>query len=98
MSRASTRSEAHTTHTNNNNNNTFYLYSAFQGTQSRFTESSIHSDPVIPVVQKRGCPISAYGPSDHHQHSFNIHTLHVFMMVGETGVPGGNPRRHGENM
>ena len=36
--------------------------------------------PVIPVVQKRGCPISAYGPSDHQQHSFNIHTLHVFMM------------------
>ena len=24
--------------------------------------------------------------------------MHVFMMVGETGVPGVNPRRHGENM
>src|SRR4029434_3301255 len=24
--------------------------------------------------------------------------MHVFMMVGETGVPGVNPHRHGENM
>jgi len=24
--------------------------------------------------------------------------VHVFMMVGETGVPGGNPRRDEENM
>jgi len=34
----------------------------------------------------------------------HIHTsrgevaVHVFMMVGETGVPGVNPRRHKENM
>ena len=41
-------------------------------------------------------PISANGPSDHHQHSYNA--MHVLMMVGETGVPGVNPRRHGENM
>ena len=32
-----------------------------------------------------------------HSTFIRIHT-HVFMMVGETGVPGGNPRRHGENM
>ena len=31
-------------------------------------------------------------------HSYDTFLWYMSFMVGETGVPGGNPRRHGENM
>ena len=76
-------------------------------------ESSSHTHTVIPVVvsylsshscpgadwQKRGCQSAPTAPpTTTNIHSYSYDAMHVFMMVGETGVPGVNPRRHGENM
>src|SRR4029434_9574776 len=73
----------------------------------------IHTYTVIPVVvsylsshscpgadcQKRGCQSAPTAPpTTTNIHSYSYDAMHVFMMVGETGVPGVNPRRHGENM
>src|SRR4029434_9272091 len=63
-------------------------------------ESSSHTHTVIPVVvsyfSSHSCPGAP--PTTTNIHSYSYNAMHVFMMVGETGVPRENPRTPGHDM